>query len=213
MDVLKNKSVQESLNVVAKMLNVEVEFLVKLITKETAGTWNPQIKNPISSARGLIQFMDATAQDMGYSDSLHLVTEYSTIESQLENPVYSYLRKYAPFATNAELYLSVFYPAYRKQDYRKEFPENVIKSNPRIKTPAHYVAFVEGKLSDLESGKIKPEELIKKNKGYTKTLYFDEVKITPQDIVPGQEKKKIFKTAAIIAVLTIAGTMLYTQKR
>ena len=198
-------------NTLAQNLNVEPSFLDSLINKESR--WEPQIKNPISSARGLIQFMDSTAIDMGYSGSLDIITKYPTIETQLQKPVWDYLKRYMPFATNAELYLSVFYPALRKQNYNEPFPANVVRSNPRIKTPAHYVAFVEGKLTELENGEINIEDLVKPNLGYSvqqgvKTAGKTYVKT--QDVV--SSKKKI-AVAATISLLTIGTLLYYTYKK
>lgn len=103
-----------ALREVAGALSVPPGWLYALINFETAGTWDPAIKNPRSSARGLIQFMDATAANMGYRDSLDLVTKHPTIISQLKGPVLAYLKPYAPFKTEQELYFSVFLPKYRR---------------------------------------------------------------------------------------------------
>ena len=42
----------------AKRLDINVDFADCLITKESQ--WNPEAKNPISSAGGLFQFIDST---------------------------------------------------------------------------------------------------------------------------------------------------------
>ena len=122
---------------------------------------NPKAKNPLSSARGLIQFMDATSRGLGYDSSLDLVTKNPTIISQLEGPVYEYLRPYKPFTTESSLYLSVFYPAARNYPANMTFKEifkqrgapatgrgsyaNFIASNPGILSPQHYIDYVKKK--------------------------------------------------------------------
>lgn len=199
---------------VARKLDIPVSWLITLIQKESR--WNPTIKNPLpnSTARGLIQFIDSTAQDMGYSDSLEIVAMYPDAAGQLREPVFKYLKKYAPFATNAELYLSVFYPASRKQDYTKPFPEHVQKWNPGIITPAHYVAFVEGRLQDYKNGKFDISEIIRKNTGYNSTQDIVPVNTnTPQNAqqIDKNEKKK--RVLYGIAGLTTAAVIVYYWRK
>ena len=130
-------------------------WLIDMVNFESG--FNPKAKNPFSSARGLIQFMDATARDMGYESSLDLVTKYPTLEDQLQGPVIDYLRRYAPFETESDLYMAVFYPAARNypggtsfadifkdrdpQGWKKKY-DRFIKANPGILSPNHYVGYV-----------------------------------------------------------------------
>ncbi len=135
----------------ARALGVQPSWLEALINFETAGTWNPQIKNPLSSARGLIQFMDATAKAMGYAGgSAELVAKHPTIESQLAGPVLAYLKPYMPFKTKQEFLLSVFFPAYRKAALDTVIHANdpaarekFQKANPGIVTVGDYVGKLE----------------------------------------------------------------------
>jgi hypothetical protein len=138
------ESVLKALSEVSVSLGIDSKDLYKLIDFETAGTWNPLIKNKYSSARGLIQFTDATARSLGYKDSLDLVTKNDSIESQLYFPVLQYLSKFKPFPTKQSLYMSVFYPVARQWPLNKAFPDTVQKSNPGIKTVQDYVNKVEG---------------------------------------------------------------------
>lgn len=117
--------------------------LHNLISFETAGTFDPTIKNPNSSARGLIQFTDSTARDLGYNSSLDLVSRNPTFSGQLSGPVVSYLKKYSPYGSRQALYMAVFYPKYMYELPSKEFPENVQAVNKGIKTIADYVSLVE----------------------------------------------------------------------
>ena len=135
------------------------QWLLDLVSFETGGTFNPQIKNPYSSARGLIQFLDATARSLGYIDSLHLVSKFPTVKAQLEGPVADYLRPYGPFNSAGELYFAVFYPAARNYPLDMTF-EDIFKdrydatwrskyaafhdANPNILTPRDYVNLVQG---------------------------------------------------------------------
>jgi len=134
------------------------QWLIDLINFESG--FNPKIKNPFSSARGLIQFMDATARGMGYVDSLDLVTTHPTIADQMEGPVTAYLKPYAPFNDEYQLYMAVFFPAARKYSANTPFSEIYNKlygasgpdkyekfkaGNPGILTPQDYVNYVKKK--------------------------------------------------------------------
>lgn len=135
---------QESLlGQLASILNVPRDNLYNLINFESA--WNPLARNKNSGARGLIQFMHKTAREMGFKDADDLVNKYPTIESQLEYPVYNYLKKYLPFSTKQSLYMSVFYPAYRSVPSDTVFNDQVKKQNSGIITVQDYVDLVEGK--------------------------------------------------------------------
>lgn len=130
----------QELRAVASRLQVSPVDLYKLIKFESG--FDPVAKNPRSSARGILQFLDSTARDFGYSDSLDLVNKNPTVSSQL-SIVESYLRQYAPFATKDELYMSVFYPAYRKMSTDTEFPESVRTANPGINKISDYVDLID----------------------------------------------------------------------
>lgn len=122
-------------------LEVNATDLIKLIDFESG--WNPQAKNPYSSARGLIQFIDSTAQSLGFLNSLELVTMHPTIVDQLQI-VYEYLSQYYPFANKEELYLSVLLPTWRKKPLSTPLPADLQLKNPGIVTLQDYVNKVEG---------------------------------------------------------------------
>lgn len=129
---------EQALNETASKLGINPKTLFNLINFESG--WNPKIKNPLSSARGLIQFMDATAREMGYSGgSSELIQKHPTRESQLRTPVYNYLKRWKPFPTQQSIYMAVFYPKYRYVPPSTEFPDSVKKVNPNIVTVQDYV--------------------------------------------------------------------------
>lgn len=128
---------KKTLQIVSSFLGVTYKSLYSLIKFESG--FDPFAKNPRSSARGLIQFIDATARNLGYKNSLDLVNKNPTIESQLLGPVFLYLKQFKPFKNDQSLFLSVFYPRARNWPSFKLFPENVRKSNPGINTPGDYV--------------------------------------------------------------------------
>jgi hypothetical protein len=139
---------------VALAIGTRPEWLDALINFETAGTYSPTIKNPRSTARGLIQITDSTSRDVfGVSNSLALVAEYPTFESQMENVVQPYLEQRSrvynkghPLSTRQELYMSVFYPAYMDAPPDKPFPSHVVEVNPGIFTPRDYIDFVNARI-------------------------------------------------------------------
>ncbi len=145
---------------VAAALAVPPGWLYAVINFETAGTWDPAIKNPRSSARGLIQFMDATAQGMGYRDSADLVTRHPTIESQLRGPVLKYFKTWAPFRTEQDFYFSVFLPKYRRASLDTLiFHDDPAKratfqaANPGIKTVGDYYHKLRAAFAKVSGGK------------------------------------------------------------
>lgn len=125
---------------VANALQVPVIWLYKLVNAESA--FNPQAKNEYSTARGLIQFTNGTARDLGYQDSSEIVRKYPDIASQMRTPVYQYLQKYFPFANEKEFYLSVFLPAYRKAPEDTILPDKYRAGNIGIASVGDYVRFV-----------------------------------------------------------------------
>lgn len=134
----------------SNVLGVKRDDLYQLINFESAG-WNPLARNKLSGARGLIQFTHSTARKMGFKDADDLVNKYPTIESQLEFPVYNYLKQFIPFSGKQSLYLSVFYPKYRNFPPMTEFNDTVKSQNPGIITVQDYIDFVEGKKKTIKA--------------------------------------------------------------
>lgn len=142
---------------VSQALPVEPRKLAALIDFESR--WNPRAKNPLSSARGLLQFMRSTAGDLlsvhdvdhdGDRDSVDLILQYPTVEAQLRGPVLEYLARYAPFPTDQSLFMAVFYPAARRWPLDRPFPEKVQAANPGIETVGDYVNHVWRRVGDVE---------------------------------------------------------------
>lgn len=92
----------------ARRLNVDPDWLVTVMSFESAGTFSPSIRNPSSGATGLIQFLGSTAVGLGTTlDALAAMTA----EEQL-----FYVEKYLtrvgkPLRSLDDVYLAVFYPA------------------------------------------------------------------------------------------------------
>lgn len=144
-----------ALQYVAEKLGVPSDWLAALINFETAGTWDPRKKNPLSSARGLIQFMDSTAQAMGYKSSLDLVNHFPTIDTQLRGPVLKYFQQWkAAPKTKQDFYFRVFLPEYRAADLdtviyadRPALQAKFRKQNPGIETVGDYYRKLEARFA------------------------------------------------------------------
>ena len=136
----------------ARRLGVDVSWLLAVIESESGG--NPQIKNPTSSARGLIQFMDSTARDLGFSDSQELVEAYPTFEAQVQGPVVQYFRVYAPFASKEEFIGSVFYPRNRR-NLDAPLPNSVIVANQnKFQTLRDYTDWVWSRYTGVKAAEV-----------------------------------------------------------
>lgn len=132
----------------ASRLAVDPEWLLAVIQNESGG--DPLAKNPTSSARGLIQFIDSTAQALGFSSSLALVSAYPSFEAQVQGPVVEYFRRYAPFGSKEEFIGSVFYPANRR-NLDAAFPDSVVKANNnQFHTLREYVSWVWSRYKGLQ---------------------------------------------------------------
>lgn len=120
----------------AQRLGIEVDWLLAVIQNESGG--DPKIKNPKSSARGLIQFIDSTARGLGYQSSQDLVNRFPSFESQVEGPVVAYYRQFGPWASRDEFLGTAFYPAYRRGKLDVVLPPDVRAANPGIATLRDY---------------------------------------------------------------------------
>lgn len=146
---------KNSLLRVSALLKIPSKWLENLINFES--NFDPLARNKYSGARGLIQFMPSTAStefkmvgattnNTGQKTAADtLIERYPDTISQLEGPVYQYLKKYMPFDSAQSLYMAVFYPKARQWSKYTPFPENVQKSNPGLVTVADYINKVEKK--------------------------------------------------------------------
>ncbi len=96
------------INIAGSLPASDPNWLMFLMGFETGWTFSPSIQNPNSSATGLIQFLESTAQDLGTSTA---ALKLMTAEEQLDF-VYKYLKqKNKKFASYHDLYLAIIYPA------------------------------------------------------------------------------------------------------
>ncbi len=82
-------------------------YLMSCIAFETGRTFSPKVRNPSSSAIGLIQFMSSTLKGLGYTKS---VVEKMTAEEQLDL-VKKYFYSYAYRIKGLEdMYMAILWP-------------------------------------------------------------------------------------------------------
>ena len=148
------------IEILANELNINNKDLFELMYFETAGTLNPKISNPNSSAKGMIQFTDASSRLLKssngeyYSNSEELIQKCGTIECQLSTPsdtnkyggpVYQYLSRFKNMTNKQELYMSIFYPkAMNKSNFT--FPKHIQNINPGIVNVDDYIKLAEQRL-------------------------------------------------------------------
>jgi hypothetical protein len=116
---------------VCKKLGINPDHLMMSMFKETAGTFSPSIKNPTSSATGLIQFMEKTAKQLGTTTAQ---LRAMTFNDQM-NFVYKYFLPYKGRLKNFyDVYLAIFFPAAigKNDDWR--FPNWVYRANRGLDT-------------------------------------------------------------------------------
>ncbi len=92
---------------ISTKLGINPNWLMAIMNWESARTFSPSVKNPYSTATGLIQFMRATAIDLG--TTVEQLARMSAIE-QLDW-VYKYYARYrSKLNSYTDLYLTTFYP-------------------------------------------------------------------------------------------------------
>lgn len=88
--------------------NEGASALASCMAFETGETFRPDIKNPGSSATGLIQFMEATAKGMGTTTAA--LAKMTQVEQM--NYVYRYFKPYTGKLKNlADIYMAILWPA------------------------------------------------------------------------------------------------------
>lgn len=83
------------------------DHLLNVMAVETSGTFNPGIKNPNSSASGLIQFMNSTAQQLGTTTAairaMTATQQLDLVFKYFDN----YIKKYGTLDTQGKVYAAV----------------------------------------------------------------------------------------------------------
>jgi len=148
----------DKLKIVSKNLNIEPNWLLTVMYKESR--INPYAVNKISGASGLIQFMDKTAQGLGYNINdireMSAAGQLDVVEKYLKGGAYHNL---------FDLYLKVFYPvAIGKADdfvigseRSSEWTAKVANQNPAISKGKSYITVADFK--EYAFGNIDDENL------------------------------------------------------
>ena len=132
-----------ALNSIAQKYNIPFEWFCNLINFETGKTFSPSVKNPTSSASGLIQFMEATARDLGTTTAaLRAMTfkqQLVYVDKYLNKNGRGFInKKYPPNFTQLDLFMQIFYPAAMYKGPNYTFNQTVQNANPGIKTAGDY---------------------------------------------------------------------------
>jgi hypothetical protein len=98
---------EEKLKEVAAKLGIHWLDLKACIAFETGHTFSPSIRNKVSGATGLIQFMKPTAKELGTTqDALAKMTDVEQLDY-----VYKYLVRYkSKLRTVEDIYMAILYP-------------------------------------------------------------------------------------------------------
>lgn len=97
-----------AVNSTSTNLGINQDDLLRIIEFETAGSWSPSVKAPTSSATGLIQFIESTAEGLGTTTAA--LAQMSRAEQM--QYVEKYLEPYKGRINNfGDLYMAVHWPA------------------------------------------------------------------------------------------------------
>ncbi len=109
-EVMKDEAFVTAVMNTSSVLNIDPNDLMRAIHFETAGTFDPGIKNPGSSATGLIQFIEGTAQGLGTSTKqlagMSRAEQMAYVEAYLQP-----LLKDVPNPNFSHIYTAIHYPA------------------------------------------------------------------------------------------------------
>lgn len=115
----------------ASSLNLPSSDILRVIEFETAGSWSPAVKNPNSTATGLIQFLESTAKGLGTSTA----ELAGMTRSQQMEFVGRYLEPFRGRIKNfGDLYMAIHFPKAVGQSetyvmYKQGSPEYEANSN------------------------------------------------------------------------------------
>lgn len=147
----------------AMVLEIDEQDLFSLIYFETGGTMNAGIRNPNSSAGGVLQFINASSRKMvdptgkPYASTADLLNRCGTMACQLAvpgkktkygGPAYQYLSRFK-IKTKHDLFMAVFYPAAVGKGPNFILPKEIKAINSGIHTVEEYVRRVDSRIATL----------------------------------------------------------------
>lgn len=118
---------RKQLLAVAERLGIEADYIMACIALETGRQFSPRIKNPGSSATGLIQFMEQTAKDLG-TTTLAL-TNMGHVEQLAYIERYFNLKaRQVGVSTSKWTLQDVYYSIFSPQTIKKPLDQAIYKS-------------------------------------------------------------------------------------
>ena len=185
-----------ALESLARKYSIPPEWLANLINHESAGTFNPAVRNPSSGATGLIQFMPSTAKGLGTTTTALSKLTFQQQLPWVEKYLFKTLKnlkaysctissvastcKIRPDMREIDLYMAIFYPVSMfKPNY--QFPSNVVSANGGIRTPMDY---------------------------YEKVMQHAIFKNTPEHPISGSSQQAQSNKAPLIIGLSIAAVII-----
>lgn len=119
----------EKVIAIADKYNLNPNWIMVVINFETSGTFSPSIKNPYSSATGLIQFLESTANELGTTTAaLARMTAIEQLD-YVDKYIGMQVRRHGTIDNVGEMYLAVFYPASISWSMDKVFSPSVYLVN------------------------------------------------------------------------------------
>lgn len=110
-------------------LDVPADWLMAVMNFETAGTFSPSIRNPHSTAVGLIQFLESTANELGTTTAalgaMSALAQLDYVQEYYKRRI----KQYGHFTCVCDCYLAVFYPKAIPQPLSFSFPRSVAQVN------------------------------------------------------------------------------------
>lgn len=92
---------------ISAALNIDPSWLMACMAFETGETFSPSVKNPHSTATGLIQFMSATAKSLGTTTA---ELAKMSAEDQLEYVFQYFKPAKGRLKTLSDVYMAILYP-------------------------------------------------------------------------------------------------------
>lgn len=126
---LVSKQFADKVKFIAFRLGMNPDYIMTVMAFETGKTFSPVVKNPLSSATGLVQFMSDTAVALGTTTAkLAAMTDLQQLD-YVEKYFAVQQKSYGPLKTLVDTYLSVFYPAAIKKEHTYQFSPSVTAVN------------------------------------------------------------------------------------
>ncbi|MFD1632035.1 hypothetical protein [Pseudopedobacter beijingensis] len=124
----------QKLSEMCNRLGVTIDDVASVMWIETGKTFDPKIKNPNSSASGLIQFMEATAKGLGTTTTqlraMSNIEQLTYVEKYFKNQINAFGKPKDFF----DVYTLVFYPTWLKMADTAQMTISASKANIGIDT-------------------------------------------------------------------------------